>query len=133
MNAVFAWVIGIFNNVRNWWNNNHQQVQQDARQAFRRLDRWFGRLGRNIFRLMVIGVILNVIASYLYPEFPKRFPIIYGYFDGWLQFGEFAIKAALGGLYAFFTGNFSKFWAEYNAAFHELLHQFTQWMAMIHF
>ena len=91
------------------------------------------RITRNIGRLILMGVIINVIANYLYPEFPTRFPIIYGWLDGWLQLGELALKAGLGSIYAFFTGNFSKFWTEYSNAVNEAIHQFVDWLRIIHF
>ena len=125
--------IAQINRIKTWWSNNHEPVEQNVEQSVRRLGRGFNRLARNITRLMIIGVILNIVASYFYPEFPERFTIIYGWFDGWLQFGEFAVKAALGGIYSLFTGQWSEFWAEYNEAFQELLQQFTNWLSNIHF
>ena len=91
------------------------------------------RISGNIGRLILMGVIVNVIASYFYPEFPERFPIIYGWFDGWLQLGELALKAGLGGTYAFFTGNFGEFWAEYSNAVNEAIQQFYNWLSLIQF
>ena len=133
MNAIMNWFSAQINRIRTWWNNNHEQVEQNVEQGGRRLDRGFNRLARNITRLMIIGVILNVVARYFYPDFPERFPAIYGWFDGWLQLGEFAVKAALSGIYSLFTGRWSEFWAEYNEAFQELLQQFTNWLGTLHF
>ena len=127
------WITTQINRLKNWWNNNYatvrQEVADETRRAFRRIDRIAG----NISRLILMGVIVNVIASYFYPEFPERFPIIYGWFDGWLQLGELALKAALGGTYAFFTGNFGEFWAEYSNAANEAIQQFYNWLSLIHF
>lgn len=108
--------------ISNWCNTNIPNMVRVMRD-----------LGRNIVRLVTLGVLVNIVATSFYPEFPERFPVIYGWFDGWAQFGEFAVRAVLGGGYAFFTGNWNSFWAEYATAFHELLHQFTQWLATIHF
>ena len=127
------WLTTQINRLRNWWNNNHalvrQEVAEGTRRAFRRIDRIAGNIGR----LILMGVIINVIASYFYPEFPERFPTIYGWFDGWLQLGELALKAGIGGTYAFFTGNFGEFWAEYSKAVNEAIQQFYNWLSLIHF
>ena len=80
-----------------------------------------------------MGVIINVISNYFYPEFANRFPIIYGWFDGWLQLRELALKAGLGGIYAFLTGNFSEFWAEYSSYVKEAIQQFWNWLSLIKF
>lgn len=128
MKAIMVWISAMVNNVRNWWNTHRTDIARARRDFWRGFD----RLSRNITRLIVIGVLVNIVAS-LYPEFPERFPVIYGWFDGWLQFGEFLFKVALGSLYAIFTGNFGEFWVEYGEALKELAHQFTNWMATIHF
>lgn len=81
------------------------QVIRKLELGFRRLERGLDRVSRNVIRLMIIGIILNIVAS-LYPEFSERFPIIYGWFDGWLQFGEFEVKAGLGCIYSFIISDF---------------------------
>lgn len=129
MNRLINWLTTHFNNARNWWNNNQQNIAEDIQI----LGSGFDRISRNITRLVIIGVIINVISSNFYPEFPERFPAIYGWFDGWLQLGEFALKAALNGIYSLFTGHWSQFWTEYNDAFRELLQQFTNWLSNICF
>ena len=127
------WITTQINCLRNWWNNNHAAVRQEVadgtRRAFRRMDRISGNIGR----LILMGVIVNVIASYFYPEFPERFPIIYGWFDGWLQLGKLSLKAGIGSTYAFFTGNFDEYWAEYSNAVNEAIQQFYNWLSLIHF
>ena len=112
-----------FTRIRTWWNNNHEQIEQNLEENIRRLDREINRLIRNTTRLMIIGIILNIIANYFYPDFPERFPVIYGWFDGWLQLGEFAIKTALSGVYSLLTCNWPEFCLEYNVAFKELWQQ----------
>ena len=122
-----------FTRIRTWWNNNHEQIEQNLEENIRRLDREINRLIRNTTRLMIIGIILNIIANYFYPDFPERFPVIYGWFDGWLQLGEFAIKTALSGVYSLLTGNWPEFCLEYNVAFKELWQQFVAWLVSISF
>ena len=129
MNRIMNWITTLINHLRNWWSTNHTEVEQGIDNFWRGFD----RISRNITRLMIIGVILNVIVAYFYPEFPERFPAIYGWFDGWLQLGEFAIKAALNGIYSLFTGHWNEFWTEYNEAFRELWQQFVNWLGTIHF
>lgn len=123
------WLLAQINCVRTWWGNNHEQVEENVEQGIRRMSRGFSMVGRNIARLMIIGVMLIVVDS----DFPERFPVIYGWFDGWLQLGEFAVKATLNGIYSFFTGHWSEFWTEYNEACQELLQQFTNWLNTLHF
>ena len=119
--------------IRTWWNNNHTNIEHDVEQETRRFVRGINRIADNIARLIIIGVIINVIASYFYPEFLERFPVIYGWFDGWLQLGEFAVKAGFAGIYALFTGHWSEFWAEYSSATTELIQQFVNWLGTLHF
>ena len=127
------WLMTQMNRIRTWWANNHTAIEQNVVEGTRRLGRRMDRITQNIGRLILMGVIINVIASYFYPEFPTRFPIIYGWFDGWLQLGELALKAGLGGIYAFCTGNFSKFWTDYSNAVNEAIQQFYNWLSLIHF
>lgn len=114
------------NRARNWWSNKHNAIIPN-------LVRGINRIVRNITRLIVIGIILNIIANHFYPDFPARFPIIYGWFDGWVQFGEFALKAGLASIYALFSGNWPEFWTEYTDAFHSLWQQFINWLSSLHF
>ena len=111
----------IIERLRNWWSNSHNNIE---RMLFSCLEA--------LKNLAIIGVIVNIISS-VYPEFPNRFPTIYGWFDGWLQLVELAVKAALGFLYSLFTGNIKDFWGEYTAAFHLQLQNFLNWMSLIRF
>lgn len=116
------------------WHNSEKGI------AFRKDFSDFGlwliirmqRIGNNIVRLALIGIALNVISSF-YPEFPNRFPTFYGWFDGWTQFVEFAIKTTLSGVYSLFTGNFSDFLNNSSAELQELLNQFITWLSNISF
>lgn len=114
----------------NRWNNNHATAR--LAMADGTIRRRINRIAENIGRLILMGVIVNIIASY-YPEFPERFPTIYGWFDGWLQLGELALKAGLGSIYSFFTGSFGEFWVEYKNAVNEAIRQFYNWLSLIHF
>lgn len=90
-------------------------------------------IGNAIFRGIVIGIILNVVAAYFYPELPERIPVIFGFYDGFMQFGEFAVKYALGFVNAFFNGNAIEFYGEINTQFQAMWIQFLNWLSTIHF
>lgn len=113
------------NNIKTWWSNNKNDVW--------RLRRRLNRFARNIAILMIIGIILNLVDSCSYHDFSARFPAIYGWFDGWLQLGEFVIKALIKGIYSLFTGHWSMFQTECNEAFQELLSQFAKWLNTLQF
>lgn len=127
------WFMAQIDSTKIWWSNNYQQIKVKVKQWAKKLDSGFEKFAKIVNRLIIIGVILNIVASYFCPEFPERFPIIYGWFDGWLQLGEFAFKATLNGIYALFTGHWSEFWTKYNLAFQQLLQQFINWLSNIHF
>lgn len=119
------WITNGINRMRNWWNNNHNKI-------IPALDRGITRIGNNIVRLAAIGIILNLVSVF-YPELPERFPVIYDWFDGWLQLCEFALKGSLGFIYSLFTGDVVEFWAEYTDAFKTLWQQFVDWLSSLHF
>ena len=119
--------------MRNWIN----RVASSIRSRMVRNRYRFGdvtvQLGRFVARCMAIGIIFNIIANYFWPEFPSRFPILYGWFDGWLTFGEYVYKVTIGGLYAMFTGNWTSFKLEASKELARLWSQFCSWAAMIKF
>lgn len=129
LNNFKTWLTNRSNSLRDWWHNNRYNVIY----AFDSFVRGIDRIAANILRLMIIGVIINVVASHFYPEFPERFPVIYGWFDGWLQFGEFLFKTALGGIYSFFTGNWNEFLPECQAEIEVLCKQFLNWLSTLTF
>ena len=133
INNITIWLQEQGERIRTWWSTNHVQVEENLQLLLQDLSRGINRVCRNITRLILIGIIINVVASYFYPEFPERFPVIYGWFDGWLQLGEFAVKAVLHGIYSLFTGEWNIFWSEYTEAFHELCQQFVEWLRSLHF
>lgn len=93
-------------------------------------------IGRFVFKMIMVGIIINIIASSFYPEFPSRFPVIYGLCDGCLQFGEFLLKIVIKVITLFVTLRWGELLGELGAAtkqFMQLLHQFLSWTASIHF
>ena len=129
MNAFRTWIQNIVNQARNSWINRNITVEDIIYGVIDILDRIFA----NATRLMVIGFIINIVTAHFYPEFAERFPVLYGWFDGWLQLGEFAVKAAFGTIYAIFTGTWNEFYANYNVAFQEMWSQFVNWLNHITF
>ena len=127
------WFMTQINRIRTWWKNNHTTIENNVIEGIRKIGKGVIKIFQNIDKLIIIGVIINVISNYFYPEFSTRFPIIYEWFDGWLQLGEFLLKAGLRGIYALFTGNFSEFWAEFIIFVKEAFHQFLNWLSLINF
>lgn len=125
MNTIIHWLFAKIDNFRTWCSIHHTNVATNFWNCF-------DAISRNLISFAVIGIILNIVAIH-YPALPYRFPAIYGWFDGWLQLGEFTLKVALDFIYSLFTGNFYEFWSEYTVAFQELLNQFINWLSTLHF
>lgn len=94
--------------------------------------RFFDRLLKAFSRMAVTGIILNVIAGF-YPEFPTRFPVIYGWYDGCLQLTEFLFRAVIDFFYSLFTGQFFGYGPKFASQFWELLQQFQNWLQSVIF
>ena len=90
-------------------------------------------LGRGCLRGLIIGIALNIIASYFWPELPETIPTIYEFFNGFVTFTEFMYKAALGGIAALFSGNFMEFGNTMMVELGELWNAFTAWISAISF
>lgn len=129
MAFIKAFFLAQYYRVRNWWSNNQQHIGTEAKNLGRRLIRGFDRVIRNISLLILTGLIFNLVN----PDFSQKFPTIFGWFNGWAEFGEFAIKAALKGLYATFTGGWKEFWPEYTQAVDEIFQSFVDWVRSLSF
>ena len=70
-----------------WITANMPQFQAHLEMLVRGMAHSFNRLARNIGRLMIVGIILSIVAGYFCPDFADKYPVIYGWFTGWLQFG----------------------------------------------
>ena len=77
---------------------------------------------------LIIGIFINVVICKIFPQFPKGFPVIYGWFDGWVQLNLFIVKSVVNGVYAISEGNWKEFRLEFNRKFHEMVVQFVQWV-----
>ena len=89
------------------------------------------RIGINSEKLLLWGIFINVLANFFYPEFSEKFPAINGWFDGWLQLGEFAVRSAIKFVYSLFTGHFIEFWKDSSETVSLLWQQFVNWMAAL--
>lgn len=110
--------------IHDWWKRNSNKVNW----ILVDLDHFATRLGRNIARMAVIGILLHIVASYFWPELPDQIPTIYGWFDGWMRFAEFAYRCALKGVFSIFTGNFPEFMNQYGSELSMMWQQFLDWL-----
>lgn len=123
------WVLEELSKTKARWKKQNEKLES----ILKKIDPVLRKLTRFIVKMIVIGIICNIIASSLWSEFPKEHPAIFGWFDGWLQFGEFLYKAFFKGIYAIFTGDFKEFRIEFVEEVKELSHQFVNWLSMLKF
>ena len=114
---------------KKWWQENKTTKRNGCINILTDVNTIIEKFGRFTAKMMFIGIILNIIAA-CHPGFTLRFPTIYGWFDGWLQFGEFVIKTTLKGLYSVFSNHYgySVFNAECNIKIKEMLVQLSNWI-----
>lgn len=118
------------NKVKNWWSTIK------AAFAAATVGNVASGINRFVFKMVVAGLVINIIASSFYPELPNRFPIVYGLFDGCLQFAEFLYRLVFRLLYLILTLKLVEIPSELGAAtaqFWALLNQLSSWLASIHF
>ena len=123
-----GYIANFFDRIHTWLSNHSDDIQAFSVAFTHRLR----RLARNITRLMIAGILLYIVES-LCPGFAKKYPVIFSWYTGWLQFCEFAISAVFQFLRTLFTGNWSDFRAEYFTAYHLYLDQFLNWVYSLHF
>lgn len=112
----------IVKKLHDWWSNNGTKISSGLR-----------RFCRFVERAIVVGLVLNIIASHFWPELPERIPAIYGFFDAWLQIAEFAYKVIFKGIHALFTGQSVEFTNEAILTVKEFFIQLLGWMGSIKF
>lgn len=76
----------------------------------------------------IIGIIINSIICKIFNKFPDNFPVVYGWFDGWVQFNLFIVKSFVNGVYAISKGNWKEFHLEFHQIFHKMIIQFVEWV-----
>lgn len=113
--------------------NCKQDKQKPKKPNKKTIAKVLTRISRNITILITIGIILNVINSYFCPELSEKFPAIYGWFDGWAQFGNFVFTVAFKGIYSLLTGHLAEFRTEYTEACKDLFQQFVSWINTLQF
>lgn len=114
--------------IGNFWRKRQRTIKQTLL--------WIWRVIKNIVRKLIkidimffiTGIIINSIICKLFPEFPDGFPVLYGWFDGWVQFNLFIIKSTVNGVYAIYTGNWKEFWEQLAKTFQEMIAQFVNWV-----
>ena len=63
------WFMAQIDSTKIWWSNNYQQIDVKVKRWAKKLDSGFEKFAKIVSRLIIIGVILNIVASYFYPEF----------------------------------------------------------------
>ena len=114
-------------------NDTNSNTKKNERHTVDYFMYFFDRLGSGIVRCATIGIILNIVVAYFYPELPERIPIIFGWYDGCMQLAEFSMKSALGMINAFFHGEAIGFYGEVREQLQVMWAQFVNWLSAIHF
>lgn len=133
MNKIMNWIKEQIQEFKNLCKCCPELKPKNNTNFERKLDQIFRGIIKNTSMWIIFGVVVNIITYNLYPEFSERFPAIYGWYDGWLQFGEFCFKTVLNFLYSLFTWNLKDFWFDFNIALKDLFNQFINWLSMLHF
>lgn len=121
------WILETISRIKAQWKKQDEKINT----ILKMIDHILQKLIRFILKMVIFGIICNIIASSFWPEFPKEHPAIFGWFDGWLQFGEYVYRALFKGIYAILTGNFKGFKIEFVEEFKELFKQFVNWISML--
>lgn len=124
-------IIDTFRSCGKWIGDCLMEIMLWIYSNLNNIDRAITRLGRNVVRAAVIGMVLNIIAVNFYPEFSERFPAIYGFYDGCLQFTNFVLTAVLKGINALFTRGIPEWWHDYYNSFLEIIEQLSNWIASL--
>lgn len=109
-------------------NNLRKKLQSKVRPALRFIWKVIKKLVKIDIVFLIIGIIINSIICKIFHKFPDNFPIIYGWFDGWVQFNLFIVKSFVNGVYAISEGNWSEYRYEFHNTFHKMVIQFVEWV-----
>lgn len=105
-----------------------KQVEDTMKFYERKLTKLVAEFVEALTCAILIGIMLNIISASIYPEFPTKFPTIFGFYDQWAQFGEILFKSIIKFVDAIFRGNFSGFAEEFSQAITEWFSQFLNWV-----
>ena len=109
-------------------NNLRKKLQSKVRPALRFIWKVFKKLVKIDIIFLIIGIIINSIICKIFHKFPDNFPIIYGWFDGWVQFNLFIVKSLVNGVYAISEGNWTEYRYEFHNTFHKMVIHFVEWV-----
>lgn len=109
-------------------NNLRKKLQSKVRPALRFILKVIKKLVKIDIIFLIIGIIINSIICKIFHRFPDNFPIIYGWFDGWVQFNLFVVKSLVNGVYAISEGNWTEYRYEFHNTFHKMVIQFVEWV-----
>lgn len=97
---------------------------------FNRIDQFLERLGRGLWRMVMIGVLLHVAAHFA-PELREQIPVLFNITDGAMVFVETIFRMGLRLISALFQGRLFEVTPGVNKEFAELLRQFGEWIASL--
>lgn len=107
----------------------------DAYLVFIVIDQRLNNLCRNFTRLVVIAFLVSILGHYC-PEVASKFPVVFQFFNGVIEFFNFILITTLKGIKALCTLNFREFnllSSEVSRNFWILLSQFSNWISQITF
>lgn len=97
------------------------------------IPKWIKRLARGIVTGFIIGLALNIIDNYFWPDLSETIPTIFGFFNGFVTLTEWAYKVTFGGFASIFNGNFIEFNQSAEVEFIEMFKALWNWMSSIRF
>lgn len=112
-------------------NNLRKKLQPKVKPALHFIWKVIKKLVKIDIMFLIIGIIINLVICKIFPKLPDDFPVVYGWFDGWVQFNLFIVKSFVNGVYAISAGNWKEFHLEFHQKFHELVAQFVEWVNSI--
>lgn len=109
-------------------NNLRKKLQSKVRPTLRFIWKVIKKLVKIDIIFLLIGLFINAIICKIFPQFPKWFPVVHGWFDGWVQFNLFIVKSLVNGVYAISEGNWTEYRYEFHNTFHKMVIQFVEWV-----
>ena len=113
-------------------NNLRKKIQRGIKPTLLFVWKAIKNLLRKIIKIdiifLLIGICINAIICKIFPQFPKWFPVVHGWFDGWVQFNLFIVKSLVNGVYAVSEGNWTEYCYEFHNTFHKMVIQFVKWV-----
>ena len=109
-------------------NKIRKKLQAKVRPILRFIWKLIKKLVKIDIMFLIIGIVINSIVCKIFHKFPDNFPVIYGWFDGWVQFNLFIVKSFVNGIYSISEGNWSRFRLEFHQTFHKMVIQFVEWV-----